>query len=96
MRYGIANSPALYRPAVISDRAASDIKHHVRVELYHNACSSFPPSGAAIDDLQPRTVGIHHTESSCGGRMADGLGRPANIPTLPTDVRQRHTGFLPA
>ncbi len=75
------------------EKGLADAKVHVKAELCHNGCSTLLPSRAQAGYDRPRTVDTPHTESRCGGRVVVGLDRLANIPSSPTGVRQRNTGF---
>ena len=74
-------------------KSAADAKVHAKAELCRSACSTLLPSHAEAGYAQFRTVDTHHTESRCGGRVAAAPDRLASIPSSPTGVRQRNTGF---
>ncbi len=97
-RSGAENSKRLERPrTTISWRGckkgSADAKVHAKAELCHNGCSTLLPSCVEAGYARSRTVDTHHTESRYGGRVVVGLDRLANIPSSPTGVRQRNTGF---
>ena len=77
-------------------KSSSDAKVHAKAELFRSDCSTLPPNRAEAGYARSCTVDTHHTENKCGGRVVVGPDRLANIPSSPTGVRQRNTGFFPA